>query len=158
MLSRLEQAQKTWGGSDKAIDKWLSERETLLVQYCKLSGLKPFEHVDKLPSAKELHNFCDELLDYTSAGHFEMYDKLVGTEQPEGAHLASRVYPQINATTDVVLNFNDSYGESPDDSEFQNLEQDLCTLGEALSQRFELEDLLIANLAEQTKTKDSVSA
>ena len=39
MLTRLEKARDTWGGAHTAIDAWLSERQHLLVQYCKLAGL-----------------------------------------------------------------------------------------------------------------------
>lgn len=148
MLKRLEQAQQSWGGNDKAIDKWLTEREAVLVQYCKLAGLKPYQQESQLPSVDELRDFCISLMDYTSAGHFEMYDKLISPVNNGACQLATQVYPEINATTDIVLNFNDSYGESTEENGLDSLDQDLCTLGEALSQRFELEDKLIANLVE----------
>lgn len=148
MLKKLEQAQQNWGGADKAIDKWLSEREDVLIQYCKLVGLKPYQQESQLPSTDELKDFCISLMDYTSAGHFEVYDKLISPLNGGSCMLASKIYPDINATTDIVLNFNDSYGESTDEGALTTLEQDLCTLGEALSQRFELEDRLIANLVE----------
>ena len=148
MLKRLEQAQQSWGGSDKAIDKWLTEREAVLIQYCKLAGLKPYQQETQLPSPDELKDFCISLMDYTSAGHFEMYDKLISPVNGGSCQLASQVYPDINGTTDIVLSFNDRYGESHDDAELEALDHDLCTLGEALSQRFELEDKLIANLVE----------
>ncbi|MBD1387973.1 sigma D regulator [Neiella sp. HB171785] len=147
MLTRLEKAQAAWGGADSAIDKWLADRESVLVQYCKLAGLKPFEHERQLPDAVSLKDFCAGLLDYTSAGHFEMYDKLVDEENPEAKQLAAKVYPGINASTDIVLNFNDRYGEVTADDELASLDDDLSQLGEALSQRFELEDSLIENLA-----------
>lgn len=148
MLKRLEQAQQSWGGNDKAIDKWLDDRESVLIQYFKLAGLKPYQQTSQLPSTSELKDFCLSLLDYTSAGHFEMYDKLISPNNGNACELASKVYPQINATTDIVLNFNDSYGDSNDETVVDSLDKDLSTLGEALSQRFELEDRLIANLFE----------
>ena len=148
MLQQLEKIQQSWCSNDRAIDKWLSDRKTVLVEYCKLAGLKPYRQEDQLPSATEVRAFCDILLDYTSAGHFEMYDKLI-TSDGRTCQLASQIYPQINATTDVVLNFNDQYSECTDDSALESLDHSLCSLGEALSQRFELEDRLIANLAEK---------
>lgn len=147
MLTRLEKAQAAWGGANQAIDKWLADRETVLVQYCKLAGLKPFEHERQLPDASALKEFCSDLLDYTSAGHFEMYDKLVDEQRDDAKQLAAKVYPGINASTDVVLNFNDRYAEISADDELGSLDDDLSQLGEALSQRFELEDSLIGNLA-----------
>ncbi len=149
MLQRLEQAQESWGGSDKSIDKWLSDREHVLVKYCKLAGLKPYQQEPQLPSSEELKDFCISLMDYTSAGHFEVYDKLISPINGGGCTLATKLYPQINQTTDVVLSFNDCYGDGPaSEQALENLDQDLCTLGEALSQRFELEDKLITNLFE----------
>ena len=147
MLTRLEKAQATWGGTNQAIDKWLEDRRNVLIQYCKLAGLKPFENERQLPDASTLKEFCIGLMDYTSAGHFEMYDKLIDEQSPDAPQLASKVYPGINESTDIVLNFNDRYGEVETEDELESLDSDLSTLGEALSQRFELEDSLIDNLA-----------
>ncbi len=147
MLQRLEKAQANWGGVDKSIDLWLSDRKSLLIEYCSLAGLKPYQQ-EHLPSPSELREFCICLMDYTSAGHFEVYDKLVAASQPETRNLATQLYPQINATTDVILHFNDRYGDCTEQDELELLDDDLGALGEALSQRFELEDQLIANLVE----------
>ena len=43
MLSRFEEAQQKWGGSHSVIDAWLTERQELLLQFCKLAGFAPFE-------------------------------------------------------------------------------------------------------------------
>ena len=41
MLTRVENAQQKWGGSHTVIDKWLNERQRLIVLYCKLAGFSP---------------------------------------------------------------------------------------------------------------------
>ena len=39
MLSRFEEAQQKWGGSHSVIDAWLTERQELLLQFCKFTLL-----------------------------------------------------------------------------------------------------------------------
>jgi regulator of sigma D len=46
MLTRLEKAQQKWGGSHTVIDKWLSERQELLVLYCRIAGFSPYDKKD----------------------------------------------------------------------------------------------------------------
>ncbi len=43
MLTRLEKAQQKWGGSHSVIDKWLTERQELLVLFCRIAGFSPYE-------------------------------------------------------------------------------------------------------------------
>ncbi len=75
MLTRLEKAQQKWGGSHTIIDKWLTERQELLVLYCKIAGFSPYDKKDHaLPDQLQIQTFCQILMDYLSAGHFEVYD------------------------------------------------------------------------------------
>ena len=46
MLTRLEKAQQKWGGSHSVIDKWLTERQELLVLFCRIAGFSPYEKKD----------------------------------------------------------------------------------------------------------------
>ncbi len=39
MLNRLEKTQQQWGGYSDVIDYWLTLRQELLVEYCKVAGL-----------------------------------------------------------------------------------------------------------------------
>ena len=53
MLTRVEKAQQKWGGSHTVIDKWLNERQELIVLYCKIAGFTPYEKQDQaLPEPK----------------------------------------------------------------------------------------------------------
>ncbi|KZN50413.1 Rsd/AlgQ family anti-sigma factor [Pseudoalteromonas luteoviolacea] len=150
MLSRLEQAQQKWGGSHSVIDNWLMERQELLLLYYKVAGLSPFESSDKaLPEQVQIQSFCQILMDYLSAGHFEVYDNIVAAckeKGPESLKLAQSIYPKITASTDLALDFNDKYAEANSDNPLADFDKDLSTLGEALEQRFGLEDELIDNL------------
>lgn len=150
MLKSLEKAKQDWGGSHSAIDSWLQERQELLVIYCKLAGLPPYERSDQaLPKKSEILEFCQILMDYLSAGHFQIYDNLVkacAEKGPSSLKLAQSLYPQISASTDIALSFNDDYANAKEESLLPNFDEDLSTLGQALEQRFEFEDELIENL------------
>ncbi|CAM4264277.1 Rsd/AlgQ family anti-sigma factor [Pseudoalteromonas byunsanensis] len=150
MLSRLEQAQEKWGGSHSVIDAWLAERQELLLQYCKIAGFSPYDKKDHaLPDQLQIQSFCQILMDYLSAGHFEIYDNLVEAceeKGPDSAKLAQELYPRIADTTDVALDFNDKYAENSQEQVLRDFDRDLSHLGEVLESRFELEDELIDNL------------
>ncbi len=152
MLTKLEQAQQAWGGTHNAIDHWLGERQELIVDYCKLEGLPPFEKTAALPSQDELQAFCQLLIDYLSTGHFEVYDQIVSQCAEHSAHslaLAQKIQPKIVLTTEALVEFNDKYaeGNKDDDALIRSLDNDMSTLGELLEQRFELEDQLLYTLA-----------
>ncbi|MGO2130206.1 MAG: sigma D regulator [Pseudoalteromonas prydzensis] len=150
MLTRLEKAQQKWGGSHTVIDKWLTERQELLVLYCRIAGFSPYDKKDHaLPDQLQIQNFCQILMDYLSAGHFEVYDGIAKACEQKGPHsqqLASELYPRISETTDTALDFNDKYAEVDKEDLLNDFDDDLSKLGEALELRFELEDELIDNL------------
>lgn len=143
MLSQIEQAKQKWGGAHDAIDLWLLERQALLVQYCKIAGMPPFQREnDALPSKSAISQFCQVLVDYVSAGHFEVYDKIV--EESENSNVA--LYPEISATTDDALTFNDAYANIGEDNDLRSFDDNLSSLGQRLEERFELEDRLIQSI------------
>lgn len=149
MLTRIEQAQEKWGGIHKLVDTWLEERKTLLVQYCKLAALPPFEGgANALPDYKDIETFCETLMDYASTGHFEMYDKILDEcqQNADNEQWINEVTEKIKATTDTALSFNDSYAELSDEQEMQDFVRNLTLLGEKLEERFELEDMLLERI------------
>ena len=150
MLTRVEKAQQKWGGSHKVIDKWLNERQELIVLYCKIAGFTPYEKQDQaLPEPKLIESFCQLLMDYLSAGHFEVYDDIAKACEKKGLQsqeLANSIYPRISSTTDVALDFNDKYAEVDKEDLLKDFDNDLSVIGEALEARFALEDELIDNL------------
>jgi regulator of sigma D len=138
--------KKTSSCKSSAIDNWLDERNELLVLYCKLSGQR---NQQELPKSDEVNQFCDILVDYVSAGHFEVYEQIVNeceTNGPSSLKLLEQLYPKISQTTDVVVNFNDKYANFCEESQTTSLDNDLSVLGEAIAQRVELEDNLIETL------------
>ncbi len=154
MLENCKSAKERWGGVSEIIDRWLEERQEMLVQYCALSGLN--EELSDVQRGEKLRSFCQILVDYVSAGHFEVYDQLIkeGREfdDAEALQEASKLYDVVDTTTEKLLDFNDKYLETDD---LTALSLDLSQLGEALEIRFSAEDRLIAVL--HTAHKDLVS-
>lgn len=154
MLENCQNAQERWGGVSDIIDRWLQERQQLLVIYCSLSDIS--SDPDKIERGGELKSLCQIMVDYVSAGHFEIYEQLVQEgrdfDDQEGLKKASKFYESIDATTEFVLDFNDKYQETDD---LESIANDLSLLGEKLVARFEAEDGMIEVL--HTANKDKVA-
>lgn len=148
MLENCQNARERWGGVNELIDRWLKERQELLVRYCDLSGDQDFSQPDVL--RQKFVRLCDVLVDYVSAGHFEVYEQLIQEAREfndGGLELAAKVYPRIEQTTEVALNFNDRLDNRElSGQDVRDLFDQLSQLGEALESRFELEDFLIEHL------------
>lgn len=142
MLESCENAQERWGGVHQLIDRWLHERHELVCAY----GLLQHQADSLQTSSDALVGFCQILLDYVSAGHFEVYEQLLAEAHAfgdqRGLELAKQIYPRIEAITEAALAFNDRCdSESPSAPALQVSE--LKRLGQLLHERFELEDCLI---------------
>ncbi len=148
MLENCRNAKERWGGVSELIDRWLRDRQELLVHYCELSGENDFSRAQDLKD--KLVHLCQLLVDYVSTGHFEIYEQLISEAREYndgGLELAAKVYPQIEQTTGVVLDFNDRLdGRDLDEADMPELFAELSKLGETLASRFELEDFLIEHL------------
>ncbi|WP_105102484.1 sigma D regulator [Microbulbifer pacificus] len=146
MLENCKNAQERWGGVSQIIDRWLQSRQALLVSFCHLSEKKEFADGDREAEAS-VRILCQQLVDYVSAGHFEVYDQLIlegrAFGDNEGLQQAKALYREIDGTTDVAVDFNDKYQETDD---LESLAQDLCDLGVALETRFAAEDRMIDTL------------
>lgn len=139
MLENCRSAKERWGGVSNLIDRWLQERQLLLVSYCGAAELSSAG-----PSPTQVTEICQLLVDYVSAGHFEIYDQLVkeardfGNE--EALTEAEQLIAVIDKTTEYALDFNDKYLETDD---LSTITTDLSRLGEVLALRFESEDRMI---------------
>ena len=153
MLENCQNAKERWGGVSIIIDRWLQERQDMLVQYCDIGGA---DQANDAARGDKLRHFCQILVDYVSAGHFEIYDQLIkeGREfdDEEALHEAGRLFTVVDNTTEKLLDFNDKYLETDD---LSSLDQDLSNLGETLEIRFSAEDRMISVL--HTSHKDLVN-
>lgn len=137
--------KERWSGVNKLIERWLAERQAVIVQFCAISGVHVLSPQSTGANRQRLQRFCQHLLDYVSAGHFEVYYELVREAeafQDGSAGLAAALMPKLNATTARVLDFSDKYAEA-DQQALGNLAKDLSRLGEILAERFDYEDRLI---------------
>lgn len=141
MLENCKSAQERWGGVNEIIDRWLQERQEMLVHYCDLSQITDDENELR---EQKLQRLCQILVDYISAGHFEVYDQLIkeGREFDNKSALeeANILFKAIDKTTEKVLDFNDKYQETDD---LETINEDLSEIGEVLANRFEAEDRMI---------------
>lgn len=148
MLENCQSAQERWGGVNKLIDRWLQERRQLIVQYYDLSTNEAPSNPETFVQA--LKQFCQILVDYVSAGHFEIYEQLLeeAKEFADGSEeVATRVIPKIEKTTATALDFNDQVDlVDKEDDAIDGLKPALSALGQTLEDRFELEDLMIKEM------------
>ncbi|EXF44202.1 anti-RNA polymerase sigma 70 factor [Pseudomonas sp. BAY1663] len=140
MLESCRNAQERWGGVHLLIDRWLHERHALINAFDNL-------HVERDGATRQaLQKFCELLVDYVSAGHFEIYEQLLAEAEAfgdvRGIELAKQIYPRIETITQVALAFNDRC-EKGDCLGSPGLDDELRQLGQLLHERFELEDCLI---------------
>ena len=142
MLESCQNAQERWGGLHLMIDRWLQERHQLIGAF---KGLNADEHAPAA-NAIGLEGFCEVLVDYVSAGHFEIYEQLLqegrAHDDQRGLELAHKIYPRLEAITQAALAFND-HCDNGDCRESKSLHSELEKLGHQLQERFELEDCLI---------------
>ena len=146
MLKKLDKAKDKWGGYHSLIDRWLDDRQKLLLNFCHMSKLDDATNPHILPDSESLNNFCQQLLDYISLGHFGVYESLVADSEQQGEaslKLAKNLYPEITLTTEAALVFSDKYANHQAVDDFKQLGKDLSLIGETIALRIELEDQLI---------------
>ncbi|MGI0119493.1 sigma D regulator [Zooshikella sp. RANM57] len=147
MLEGCHNAKERWGGVSEIIDRWLNERQELIVLYCDINGLNGNKDKKKHVKYDELQSLCQLMMDYVSAGHFEVYEQLLreGKEFDDGGiEVAKQLYPLIQKTTEVCLHFNDKYDSQASCESMQDkVREDLSQLGQAMEERFTYEDQLI---------------
>ena len=147
MLEANTTAKEHRGRVSELASNWLNERQELLVIYCSLSGIEQIR-VDERPFSEKMNCFCQALVDYVSAGHFGIYEKLqkkalAELNNNETLPCVAATFDSIQKNTDFLLDFNDGIDKF---SNIQSLQTALSKLGECLEERFSLEDKLIAAL------------
>ncbi|MCP2124025.1 UNVERIFIED_ORG: regulator of sigma D [Pantoea agglomerans] len=146
MLNQLESLTERVRGSNTLVDRWLHVRKHLLVAYYNLVGIKPGKESFMRLNEKALDDFCQSLVDYLSDGHFNIYERIIREMEGTTPYLAaSKLYPLLEANTQQIMNYYDSTLENAiDHDNYLEFQQALSDLGEALEERFTLEDKLIA--------------
>lgn len=132
--------------SSNIVDKLKAERAEVLVNFCRVAGIEPYENPSQRANLEEcLRDFCQIMVDYLAAGHFGLYQRFIdGQERRQDiCELAEELYPQIAKTTQFALDFNDKYEHETEDAFNEAFSEDLSKLGQTLATRIELEDRLL---------------
>jgi regulator of sigma D len=146
MPHRNSSPEQQFAAVEELLTRWLKERRELLGRYTEIVVA-----LDSGPQSDDLANrqqaLCTLLVDYVSAGHFEVFHELLNEAEffadGSGA-LARQLMPDIGDTTEVILAYEEKY--SGGEAYPTTLRRDLSSLGELLESRFVLEDRLIAGL------------
>ena len=133
--------------AQQMVRELLEERRELLVQLNRLAGTSPGEK-KRAPNPEQLQNFCQLLVDYAATGHFGLYESIRNDSDCQGGvwQMAGKLYPEVAATTDALLGFNDKYNCEDHCELGPDLSDDLSAVGEVLATRIELEDRITAPL------------
>lgn len=144
MLDNCKDSRETWEAVEELLQQWLKERRDVLVKYTALAATLDRETNPESINAG-VERLCQLLVDYVSAGHFEIFlalQKEAEVFADGSGEVANELIPNIGDTTEVILGFDEKY---PCDH-LQDLDADLSLLGEVMETRFALEDRLIALL------------
>jgi regulator of sigma D len=146
MPHRRSDPTKQFQAVDDLLQRWLKERRALLTRYTEIVVVNDSAIPDAALVQRQ-RDLCVLLVDYVSAGHFEVFHELLNEAESfdDGSSaLAANVMPAIGDTTEVILAYEEKYGTGQYYPE--TLERDLSALGEVLESRFVMEDQLIAGL------------
>ncbi|SHF11507.1 regulator of sigma D [Marinomonas polaris DSM 16579] len=154
MLEGCKTAQERWGGVHIIIDRWLGQRRQLLEMGIYLRERGEFTPTD----TPKIQSFCEQLVDYVSAGHFTVYEQLALEAKEfhdDGAVVLLReLLPLIDSTTEVAIEFNDKYDTKEHcNAQLEALPFSLQALAVVMAERFQYEDQLIKELHEAHSEK-----
>jgi regulator of sigma D len=150
MPHRSSNPQQQFQAVEDLLTRWLKERRSLLGRYTEIAvALDSVMEGQggKTSLGTRQKALCEVLVDYISAGHFEVFNELLSEAESfadGSSELAARLMPAIGDTTEVILAYEEKYGSGA--SYPDTLKRDLSSLGELLESRFVLEDQLIAGL------------
>lgn len=135
-----------WHLVDDMVRRWMQQRIELTQDFeAVVSPSIERQHSNELSAC--LSRFCQTLVDYVSAGHFEVYSELIAEarEFNDGSlDTGIELCKAIEQSTDLSLQFNDKFEKMSHSLSLLNeLPDSLVNLGRTLNSRFELEDHLI---------------
>lgn len=137
--------------SHRAIEKLVEHRTQMLALYGELAAHRPYTSTTENPEyiVNLLQRFCQSLIDYTADAHFRLYRFVDNNKERRTnvVEVAQKVYPYIESSTQIILDFNDRYDSDDHCKDLTKLERDLSILGEKLADRIEQEDRLVEALS-----------
>lgn len=139
---------------DALVRRWLEERQSLIVLMMALRD-DSRRQADPVPLPERVQAFCEVLMDYVSAGYFEVYDELLAEGEAHGKRVQAEgqaLFQRLQPTLDAIIRFNDLYEHPEDEAVQASLSRELSGLGLVLEGRFEIEDRMIALLHAPAQT------
>lgn len=149
-MTAATQTQERRRDLGETLEALKEQRQKTLLSYCSLVGTNtpgktsPDGIQDIAPVA--LQELLNIMVDYMAMGHFTVYQRIIEGKERRGAvqEAAEIAYPGIGETTDVMVEFNDTYENFTGSAEEQKqIREDLSKLGEMLAIRGELEDEIL---------------
>ncbi len=149
-MTAATQTQERRRDLGETLEALKEQRQKTLLCYCSLVGTNtpgktsPDGIQDIAPVA--LQELLNIMVDYMAMGHFTVYQRIIEGKERRGAvqEAAEIAYPGIGETTDVMVEFNDTYENFTGSAEEQKqIREDLSKLGEMLAIRGELEDEIL---------------
>ncbi|WP_043527432.1 sigma D regulator [Litchfieldella xinjiangensis] len=149
MLENCQSALERWGGVHQLIDRWLDQRREMLVNFVELQEACDAD-LDAVEKAR-IDAFSEVLMDYISAGHFEIYPQLreeaKAFNDTEALAIAEQLLQRLEMSTEMVLAFDEDYASPIRCQHYlPRLPAWLERLARGLTERFALEDQLIGRL------------
>ena len=137
----------------ETISNLLTERHEVMVSMCALAEMESAE-ISFKEVISGLKSFNQALMDYTALGHFEIYERIIEGKERRGniKRVADKAYPAISETTQRFVDFNDKYDGADASDSVDNLYTDLSSVGDAMADRIESEDLLLREISDQLES------
>ncbi|MFN3712342.1 MAG: Rsd/AlgQ family anti-sigma factor [Alcanivoracaceae bacterium] len=149
MATQPHTALHQWQRIELLVQQWLGERQLLLHTLFNLRTLTSSDR-QRNPLPQRVQQFCQLLVDYISAGYFEIYRELAREArytQHENPALIASILRRLEESTDAALTFNDDFDDVDRIvSQQGKLPQRLNELLVKLEERFALEDQLIVSI------------
>ncbi|MDX1804685.1 MAG: sigma D regulator [Alcanivorax sp.] len=153
MASQTSRTLAQWQRIEALVQAWLDERRQLIVLLCAIQGVRSYGGDRRQPQQQQVQHFCQLLMDYISAGYFEVYRELVNQARHfrrDNPILTRHIIAQLDTSTDEALSFNADFDSAEHYlSHLDSLPERVSHLMETLEERFALEDQLILSIHQQ---------
>ena len=113
MLHHNNDPQQNFDVVEDLLTRWLKERRMLLGSYTEIVVSLDYDLNDEAMTKRQTA-LIELLVDYVSAGHFEVFHELINEAESfaDGScMLAEKLLPAIGATTEVILAYEEKYAD-----------------------------------------------
>lgn len=149
MATSAQTAMAQWQRIEALVQEWLRERQQLLYLISTIRSASS-RTTSPLRVSKRIQEFCELLMDYISAGYFEIYRELAREArcfERDNQAFTRSIMHRLEDSTDEALAFNDDFDTEEHIAQmYTSLPSRLSELLEKLEERFALEDQLIVSI------------